>query len=146
MPKKTNNQKNHAQRLGAFGESLVKSILLVHADFVTETCFGHPSDLFVEFGNNSLFRVQVKTRSITKDGTWTFPFENHRNKSDIHRIYHNDILAFCFMPHKKVMFKCNDSYQKYYKFTEKHITENMELESLKATLAALSNVPEISEL
>jgi hypothetical protein len=38
MPKKTNNQKNHAQRLGAFGESLVKSILLVHADFVTETC------------------------------------------------------------------------------------------------------------
>ena len=145
MPKKTNNQKNHAHRLGAYGESLVKSILLVHADFVTETCFGHPSDLFVEFGNNSLFRVQVKTRTIT-NGTWTFPFENHRNKSDAHRSYQNDILAFVFMPHKKVMFKANDSTQKYFKFSEKHLLENIEIDSLKETLAALSNVPEISEL
>jgi|TARA_R100000231_G_scaffold50965_4_gene43124 hypothetical protein len=145
MPKKTNNQKNHAQRLGAFGESLVKSILLVNADFVTETCFGHPSDLFVEFGNNSLFRVQVKTRSAIK-GAWTFPFENHRKQSDTHRDYHNDILAFVFMPNKRVLFKPNATFQKYYKFNEKVIVDNMELDSLRETLAALSNVPEIQEL
>jgi|TARA_Y100000114_G_C11748008_1_gene322685 hypothetical protein len=146
MPKKTGNQKNHAQRLGAFGESLVKSFLLAHADFVSETCYGHPSDLFVEFGNNSLFRVQVKTRTISKDGNWTFPFESYRNKSDIHRTYQNDILAFVFMPQKRILFRVNDTQQKYYKFNDKVLNEDMEIQSLTETLQALSNVPELNDI
>tara|TARA_R100001460_G_scaffold73230_2_gene114118 strand:+ start:715 stop:1155 length:441 start_codon:yes stop_codon:yes gene_type:complete len=146
MPKQSRNQQNHAHKVGALGEKVVHTFLLQHSDFVHETCYAHPADLFVEFGNNTLYRVQVKTRTASKAGKYTFPIESHRAKADTHATYHCDILAFCFIPDKRIIFKPNNTQQNYFVFTNKDFTDDMELESLQSTLNTLAEIPVISKL
>ena len=140
------NQENHrAKRLGSLGESLVKSCLLEYSDFCYETCESHPADLIVEFGN-ALYKVQVKSRSRSKEGKYTFPIESHRSKSEIHKNYICEILAFVFLPDKRILFLPNLGNQKYFVFQQSAISENMEFSSLEKTLEALMQTPQIDNL
>lgn len=142
MPRKSHEQENTAKRLGLLGESVVQSFLLEHALFCYSTCEGHPADLIVEFGNNSFYKVQVKARNRSEEkGQYTFPLETHRSKADSHKEYHCDIIAFVFLPSKRIIFRANTSNQNYYVFYDKHLTQGIELESLDDTLKALSNYP-----
>jgi len=146
MPKKTKEQLNNAIRIGSYGELLVQSFLAEHCQFVYPTCYGHPADLIVEMGNNSLFKIQVKSRNRGREGKYAFPLENHRNQAESHRTYHCDILCFVFLPSKRFIFKPNTTQQKYYVFTDKHISEGVELTSFQETLEALASVPTINSL
>jgi len=140
------NQENHnAKRLGSLGESLVKSCLLEYSDFCYETCESHPADLIVEFGN-ALYKVQVKSRNRSKEGKYTFPCENHRQKSDTHKNYHCEIYAFVFFPEKRILFIPNLSSQKYFIYQESNIVDGMELNSLQDTLGSLSQMPVLDNL
>ena len=97
-------------------------------------------------GNNSLFKIQVKSRNRGREGKYAFPLENHRNQAESHRTYHCDILCFVFLPSKRFIFKPNTTQQKYYVFTDKHISEGVELTSFQETLEALASVPTINPL
>ena len=142
MPKKSHEQENTAKRLGQLGESVVQSFLLEHALFCYKTCEGHPADLIVEFGNNSLYKVQVKARNRSEEQSkYTFACESHRSKADSHKEYHYDIIAFVFLPSKRIIFRANSSNQNYYVFYDKHLTESIELQSLDEALKALSSYP-----
>ena len=141
MPTKTQEQLNHAKRTGLFGESLVLAFLQEYANFCYPTCEGHPADLIVEFGNNSLYKVQVKTRNKSVKGNYIFPFENHRNMSEMHRSYHIDVLAFVFLPQKRIIFKPFTGYQKYHTYKEKDLIDNIENISFEKCLESLNNVP-----
>jgi len=145
MPKKTNEQLNHAIRLGSYGELLVQTFLSEYCSFVTPTCYGHPADLFIELGS-ALYKVQVKTRNVSKQGKYSFPIESHRNQSEIHRHYHCDLLCFVFMPDKRFIFIPNTTKQNYYIFTKKHLEENCEYDSFIKSLETLSNVPVLESL
>ena len=134
MPKKTKEQLNNAIRIGSYGELLVQSFLAEHCQFVYPTCYGHPADLIVEMGNNSLFKIQVKSRNRGKEGKYAFPLENHRNQAESHR------------SSKRFIFKPNTTQQKYYVFTDKHISEGVELTSFQETLEALASVPTLNSL
>ena len=145
MPRKTIEQQHTAQRVGVLGEAITQAYLLGVADFCYPTQFGHPCDLIAEFGNNSLYKIQVKTRNEGK-GKFTFPIEHHRKVSDTHANYHIDLFAFVFLPHKRILFKANTSAQKYFIFNKSVITDTLEIDSLEEALAALSSVPKISQL
>ena len=146
MPKKTIEQQQSAQRVGILGETIVQAFLLGVADFCYQTQFGHPADLIVEFGNNTLYKVQVKTRNLGAKGKYSFPIEHHRKISETHKHYHIDLFAFVFLPSRNILFKANTSTQKYFIFDKKVIQEGMEIESLQTALEQLSSIPIISNL
>ena len=145
MPNISQNQQNSANRLGTLGESLAQSCLLEYADFCFPTTDGHPADLILEI-SNALYRVQVKTRSMSKEGKYTFPLETHRSKSDIHANYKCDLLAFVFMPDKRIIFKANISAQQYFVYTTKNLIDNIEYLSLTESLNSLSSIPVVNSI
>ena len=145
MPTTSQNQQNSAKRLGTLGESLAQSCLLEYADFCYPTTDGHPADLILEI-SNALYRVQVKTRNESKEGKYTFPLETHRTKSDIHANYKCDLLAFVFMPDKRIIFRANTSNQQYFAYRKKDLVENVEYLSLIESLNSLSSVPVVNSI
>lgn len=142
---KTKEQNQSSSRLGALGESLVKTFLLEWCDFVYDTMSKHPADLLCELGP-AKYTVQVKSRNRTREGKYVFATENSRNQSKIYQHYHYDIVAFVFMPNKRILFKPNNTSQTYFTFNEDIITPELEINSFKETLDVLSHVPELNPL
>jgi len=146
MPRKSSDEHQANTRLGALGESLTKSFLLEWCDFVYDTCEKHPADLLCELGP-AKYTVQVKTRKRTPEGKYVYATsEKFRQKSQIYQYYHVDILAFVFIPSKRVFFKPNNSQQNYWTFTDKIITPNMELETFTESIKSCECVPVIRPL
>ena len=140
MPRKTSDQHQANSRLGALGESLVQTFLLEYADFCFPTQEKHPADLICELGS-AKYTVQVKARNVSPEGKYVFATENSRNQSQIYKHYHYDIIAFVFMPNKRIFFKPNTSSQTYFTFDKKIITPTLEIDTFKETLDSLSSVP-----
>jgi hypothetical protein len=147
MTKKTSEQHQSNSRLGAVGESLVRTFLLEHCDWCYPTQEKHPADLIVELGS-AKFTVQVKTRRETKEGKYVFATENSRNMSKVYNQYHCDILAFVFFSKtgKRIFFKSNTTTQTYFTFDAKSITDDMEIATFQETLDHLTSVPIINKL
>ena len=59
----------------------------------------------------------------------------------IYKNYHCDLLAFVFMPDKRILFLANTSQQNYFTFTKDIIVDNMELDSLESALNKLHSKP-----
>ena len=144
---KSSEQHQSNSRLGALGESLVQTFLLEYCDWCYTTQDKHPADLLVELGS-AKYTVQVKTRKETKEGKYVFAHEPSRAKSEVYRHYHCDIYAFVFVGArgKRIKFQPNNTSQNYFTFTNKQITDNLEIDSLQETLEALSSVPKINKL
>ena len=144
---KSSEQHQSNSRLGALGESLVQSFLLEYCDWCYTTQDKHPADLLVELGS-AKYTVQVKTRKETKEGKYVFAHEPSRAKSEVYRHYHCDIYAFVFVGArgKRIKFQPNNTTQNYFTFTNKQITDTLEIDSLQETLEALSSVPKINKL
>lgn len=144
---KSSEQHQSNSRLGALGESLVQTFLLEYCDWCYTTQDKHPADLLVEFGS-AKYTVQVKTRKETKEGKYVFAHEPSRAKSEVYRHYHCDIYAFVFVGArgKRIKFQPNNTSQNYFTFTNKQITDTLEIDSLQETLEALSSVPKINKL
>ena len=144
---KSSEQHQSNSRLGALGESLVQTFLLEFCDWCYTTQDKHPADLLVELGS-AKYTVQVKTRKETKEGKYVFAHEPSRAKSEVYRHYHCDIYAFVFVGArgKRIKFQPNNTTQNYFTFTNKQITDTLEVDSLQATLEALSSVPKINKL
>jgi hypothetical protein len=144
---KSSEQHQSNSRLGALGESLVQSFLLEYCDWCYTTQDKHPADLLVELGS-AKYTVQVKTRKETKEGKYVFAHEPSRAKSEVYRHYHCDIYAFVFVGArgKRIKFQPNNTSQNYFTFTNKQITDTLEIDSLQETLEALSSVPKINKL
>ena len=145
MPQKSNEQQNQAKRLGILGETIVQAFLLEHADFCYPTCDSHPADLIVELGS-ALYKVQVKSRNPSKEGKFTFPIEAYRKISKTHANYHCELLAFVFLPSKRIYFKANTASQQYYIYSKKHIKKDMEIISFQEALNQLSSIPVLNSL
>ena len=145
MTKKTKDQNQSSTRLGALGESLVKTFLLEYCDFVYDTMPLHPADLLCELGP-AKYTVQVKSRSKTQEGKYVYATESSRSQSKVYQQYHYDIIAFVFMPDKRILFKPNNTSQTYFTFNSDIITPDLEIDSFKETLDVLSQVPELSPL
>lgn len=145
MTKKTKDQNQNSTRLGALGESLVKTFLLEYCDFVYDTMALHPADLLCELGP-AKYTVQVKSRNKTQEGKYVYATESSRSQSKVYQQYHCDIIAFVFMPDKRILFKPNNTSQTYFTFNSDIITPNLEIDSFKETLDVLSQVPELSPL
>ena len=144
---KSSEQHQSNSRLGALGESLVQTFLLEFCDWCYPTQDKHPADLLVELGS-AKYTVQVKTRKETKEGKYVFAHEPSRAKSEVYRHYHCDIYAFVFVGArgKRIKFQSNNTSQNYFTFTNKQITDTLEIDSLQETLEALSSVPKINKL
>ena len=144
---KSSEQHQSNSRLGALGESLVQTFLLEYCDWCYTTQDKHPADLLVEFGS-AKYTVQVKTRKETKEGKYVFAHEPSRAKSEVYRHYHCDIYAFVLVGArgKRIKFQPNNTSQNYFTFTNKQITDTLEIDSLQETLEALSSVPKINKL
>ena len=144
---KSSEQHQSNSRLGALGESLVQTFLLEYCDWCYTTQDKHPADLLVEFGS-AKYTVQVKTRKETKEGKYVFAHEPSRAKSEVYRHYHCDIYAFVFVGARgtRIKFQPNNTSQNYFTFTNKQITDTLEIDSLQETLEALSSVPKINKL
>ena len=144
---KSSEQHQSNSRLGALGESLVQTFLLEYCDWCYTTQDKHPADLLVELGS-AKYTVQVKTRKETKEGKYVFAHEPSRAKSEVYRHYHCDIYAFVFVGvrGKRIKFQPNNTTQNYFTFTNKQITDTLEIDSLQETLEALSSVPKIDKL
>ena len=144
---KSSDQHQSNSRLGALGESLVQTFLLEYCDWCYPTQDKHPADLLVELGS-AKYTVQVKTRKETKEGKYVFAHEPSRAKSEVYRHYHCDIYAFVCVGSrgKRIKFQPNNTTQNYFTFTNKQITDTLEIDSLQETLEALSSVPKINKL
>jgi hypothetical protein len=144
---KTSEEHQSNSRLGALGESLVQSFLLEYVDWCYPTQDKHPADILMET-NGSKYTIQVKTRRESKGGKYTFASESSRSMSDVYKNYHCDILAFVFFSgeYKRIIFKPNTTSQTYFTFDSKVITPNLEIDSLKETLNALSKIPVLNPL
>ena len=144
---KSSEQHQSNSRLGALGESLVQTFLLEYCDWCYTTQDKHPADLLVELGS-AKYTVQVKTRKETKEGKYVFAHEPSRAKSEVYRHYHCDIYAFVFVGArgKRIKVQPNNTTQNYFTFTNKQITDTLEIDSLQETLEALSSVPKINKL
>jgi len=144
---KSSEQHQSNSRLGALGESLVQTFLLEYCDWCYTTQDKHPADLLVELGS-AKYTVQVKTRKETKEGKYVFAHEPSRAKSEVYRHYHCNIYAFVFVGArgKRIKFQPNNTTQNYFTFTNKQITDTLEIDSLQETLEALSSVPKINKL
>lgn len=144
---KSSEQHQSNSRLGILGESLVQTFLLEYCDWCYPTQDKHPADLLVELGS-AKYTVQVKTRRETKEGKYVFAAEPSRAKSEVYRQYHCDILAFVFVSanNKRIKFQPNNTSQNYFSFSNKQITDTLEIDSLQETLEALSSVPKINKL
>ena len=144
---KSSEQHQSNSRLGALGESLVQTFLLEYCDWCYTTQDKHPADLLVELGS-AKYTVQVKTRKETKEGKYVFAHEPSRAKSEVYRHYHCDIYAFVFVGARgnRIKFQPNNTSQNYFNFTNKQITDTLEIDSLQETLEALSSVPKINKL
>jgi|TARA_B100000085_G_C18427707_1_gene465456 hypothetical protein len=147
MGSKTTEDYQSNSRLGALGESLVQSFLLEYCDWCYATQEKHPADLLVELGS-AKYTIQVKTRRETKEGRYVFAHENSRSLSKVYKQYHCDILAFVFVGSagKRIKFKPNNTTQNYFTFSNKDITDDLELASFQETLDVLSSVPMIKPL
>jgi hypothetical protein len=141
MPtQKTAEEHQANSRLGALAESLTQTFLLEYCDFCFPCQEKHPADLICELGS-AKYTVQVKARNVTPEGKYVFATENSRNQSQVYKHYHYDIVAFVFMPNKRILFKPNTSTQTYFTFDKKIITPTLEIDSFKETLDSLSSVP-----
>lgn len=142
MPTKSSDEHQRNSRVGAFAESLVQTFLLEYCDFCFPCQDKHPADLVCELGP-AMYTVQVKARSKTPEGKYVFVSDNSRNQSQIYKNYHCDILAFVFMPEKRILFKANSSSQTYFTFDQKIFHDTLEIDSFHETLKTLSEVPVI---
>lgn len=140
MPTKSSDEHQRNSRVGAFAESLVQTFLLEYCDFCFPCQDKHPADLVCELGP-AMYTVQVKARSKTPEGKYVFVSDNSRNQSEIYKNYHCDILAFVFMPEKRILFKANSSSQTYFTFDQKIFNGKLEIDSFHETLKTLSAVP-----
>jgi len=140
MPTKSSDEHQRNSRVGAFAESLVQTFLLEYCDFCFPCQDKHPADLVCELGP-AMYTVQVKARSKTSEGKYVFVSDNSRNQSEIYKNYHCDILAFVFMPEKRILFKANSSSQTYFTFDQKIFNDKLEIDSFHKTLKTLSEVP-----
>lgn len=140
MPSKSSDEHQNNSRVGAFAESLVQTFLLEYCDFCFPCQDKHPADLVCELGP-AMYTVQVKARNKTPEGKYVFVSDNSRNQSQIYKNYHCDILAFVFMPEKRILFKSNCSSQTYFTFDKKIITDTLEIDTFRETLDNLSSVP-----
>lgn len=145
MSAKTAQDHLNNSRLGAYAESLVKTFLLEYCDFSYETQSKHPADLICELGS-ARYSVQVKARNRTKEGKYVFATESHRKQSDTYKKYNVEILAFVFMPEKRILFKSGFDNQTYYTFDESIITPELELQTFKDTLNQISAIPVLNPL
>jgi hypothetical protein len=139
-PQKTAEEHQANSRLGALAESLTQTFLLEYCDFCFPCQEKHPADLICELGS-AKYTVQVKARNVSAEGKYVFATENSRNQSEIYKHYHYDIIAFVFMPNKRIFFKPNTSSQTYFTFDKKIITPTLEIDTFKETLDSLSSVP-----
>lgn len=142
MPTKSSDEHQRNSRVGAFAESLVQTFLLEYCDFCFPCQDKHPADLVCELGP-AMYTVQVKARSKTPEGKYVFVSDNSRNQSQIYKNYHCDILAFVFMPEKRILFKANSSSQTYFTFDQKIFHDTLEIDTFHETLKTLSEVPVI---
>ncbi len=142
MPTKSSDEHQRNSRVGAFAESLVQTFLLEYCDFCFPCQDKHPADLVCELGP-AMYTVQVKARSKTPEGKYVFVSDNSRNQSEIYKNYHCDILAFVFMPEKRILFKANSSSQTYFTFDQKIFHDTLEIDTFHETLKTLSEVPVI---
>lgn len=140
MPTKSSDEHQRNSRVGAFAESLVQTFLLEYCDFCFPCQDKHPADLVCELGP-AMYTVQVKARSKTPEGKYVFVSDNSRNQSEIYKNYHCDILAFVFMPEKRILFKANSSSQTYFTFDQKIFHDTLEIDTFHETLKTLSEVP-----
>lgn len=140
MPTKSSDEHQRNSRVGAFAESLVQTFLLEYCDFCFPCQDKHPADLVCELGP-AMYTVQVKARSKTPEGKYVFVSDNSRNQSEIYKNYHCDILAFVFMPEKRILFKANSSSQTYFTFDQKIFNDKLEIDTFYETLKTLSEVP-----
>ena len=140
MPTKSSDEHQRNSRVGAFAESLVQTFLLEYCDFCFPCQDKHPADLVCELGP-AMYTVQVKARSKTPEGKYVFVSDNSRNQSEIYKNYHCDILAFVFMPEKRILCKANSSSQTYFTFDQKIFNDKLEIDSFYETLKTLSAVP-----
>jgi hypothetical protein len=141
MPSQKTAEEHQANsRLGALAESLTQTFLLEYCDFCFPCQEKHPADLICELGS-AKYTVQVKARNVSPEGKYVFATENSRNQSQIYKHYHYDIIAFVFMPNKRIFFKPNTSSQTYFTFDKKIITPTLEIDTFKETLDSLSSVP-----
>jgi len=141
MPSQKTAEEHQANsRLGALAESLTQTFLLEYCDFCFPCQEKHPADLICELGS-AKYTVQVKARNVSPEGKYVFATENSRNQSQIYKHYHYDIIAFVFMPNKRIFFKPNTSSQTYFTFDKKIITPTLEIDTFKDTLDSLSSVP-----
>lgn len=140
MPRKTSEDHQANTRLGNLAEALVRTFLIEYCDFVYPTQDKHPADLLCELGP-AKYTVQVKSRNKTPENKFVFATENSRNQSKVYQQYHCDIMAFVFMPNKRILFQANNSSQTYYTFEESIIKKNLELDSFTEALSILSEVP-----
>ena len=145
MAKKTSEDHQANSRLGALGESIVKTFLLEWCDFVYDTMHKHPADLLCELGP-AKYTIQVKSRNKTKEGKYVYATDNSRTQSRVYQQYHCDILAFVFMPDKRILFKPNNSSQTYFTFHKSIITSDLEINTFKETLNVLSQTPKLNPL
>ena len=140
MPTKSSDEHQRNSRVGAFAESLVQTFLLEYCDFCFPCQDKHPADLVCELGP-AMYTVQVKARSKTPESKYVFVSDNSRNQSEIYKNYHCDILAFVFMPEKRILFKANSSSQTYFTFDQKIFHDTLEIDTFHETLKTLSEVP-----
>lgn len=140
MPTKSSDDHQRNSRVGAFAESLVQTFLLEYCDFCFPCQDKHPADLVCELGP-AMYTVQVKARSKTPESKYVFVSDNSRNQSEIYKNYHCDILAFVFMPEKRILFKANSSSQTYFTFDQKIFNDKLEIDSFHETLKTLVAVP-----
>jgi len=145
MPTKSAEDHLNNSRLGALAESLVKTFLLEYCDFAYDTMEKHPADLICELGS-AMYSIQVKARSKTNEGKYVFATENSRNQSETYRRYHVDIVAFVFMPDKRILFKSNADSQSYFTYNQDILQPDMELQSFKDTLDQLSSIPTLNPI
>mgnify|MGYP003630580571 CR=1 FL=1 len=145
MPNKSSDEHQNNSRIGAFAESLVQTFLLEYCDFCFPCQDKHPADLLCELGP-ARYTVQVKARNRTAEGKYAFAADNSRSQSAVYKNYHCDILAFVFMPEKRILFKANSSSQNYFTFDSKIITLTLEADSFQETLNTLSEIPVVRPL
>ena len=144
MPtQKTAEEHQANSRLGALAESLTQTFLLEYCDFCFPCQEKHPADLICELGS-AKYTVQVKARNVTPEGKYVFATENSRNQSQVYKHYHYDIIAFVFMPDKRILFKPNTSTQTYFSFDKKIITPTLEIDSFKDSKGNKVSVEESS--
>jgi hypothetical protein len=145
MSAKTTEDHLNNSRLGAYAESLVKTFLLEYCDFAYDTMEKHPADLMAELGS-ARYSIQVKARNKTPEGKYVFATENSRNQSETYRRYYVDIIAFVFMPDKRILFKSNADSQTYFTYNQDIIQPNLEIKSFQDTLNQISSIPILNPL